>query len=183
MKHLLKNAIVTQIVRKELVEERTLPIQYLPEKVNELIYTNKIITLPLINAEKKVVYKSFGPTMYNFKENDVEKKVINNINNISLGNIIVNNNNTKVINLNNNSNILMPKSEVNYNKNISKEFGPNNNGNLRQDDLNSNMYIENHVNKNENKELLKNSQGFYSSIQTIKIPINKSQVNHYKFKY
>ena len=184
MKHLLKNAIVTQIVRKELVEERrTLPIQYLPEKVNELIYTNKIITLPLINAEKKVVYKSFGPTMYNFKENDVEKKVINNINNISLGNIIVNNNNTKVINLNNNSNILMPKSEVNYNKNISKEFVPNNNGNLRQDDLNSNMYIENHVNKNENKELLKNSQGFYSSIQTIKIPINKSQVNHYKFKY
>jgi hypothetical protein len=110
MKHLLKNAIVTQIVRKELVEERTLPIQYLPEKVNELIYTNKIITLPLINAEKKVVYKSFGPTMYNFKENDVEKKVINNINNISLGNIIVNNNNTKIINLNNNSNILMPKS-------------------------------------------------------------------------
>jgi hypothetical protein len=183
MKHLLKNAIVTQIVRKELVEERTLPIQYLPEKVNELIYTNKILTLPLINAEKKVVYKSFGPTMYNFKENDAEKKVINNINNISLGNIIVNNNNTKVINLNNNSNILMPKSEVNYNKNISKEFVPNNNGNLRQDDLNSNMYIENHVNKNENKELLKNSQGFYSSIQTIKIPINKSQVNHYKFKY
>lgn len=182
MKDLFKEAIVTQIVRKELVEERTLPIQYLPKKVNECIYINKIITLPVINAEKKDIYKSYGPTMHESKENDVEKKVINNINNISLGNIIVNNNNTKVINLNNNSNILIQPNEVNYKKNLSKEINLNNNGNFKKDDLNNNMYIANHVNKNENKELLKNSQGFNSIVHTIKIPINKSQVNHYKFK-
>ena len=66
-------------------------------------------------------------------------------------------------------------------KNIHERSRSTNQNNRYHNQLNNYNNFSN--NKNENKELLKNSQGFYSSIQTIKIPINKSQVNHYKFKY
>ena len=183
MKHIIKNAIVTHIVNKELVEEKTLPIKYLPEKVNELIYTNNIITLPVINTEKKVIYKSHEPIMNELKNNEEEKKVINNINNInnvSLGNIIVNKNdniNTKVIKLNNDSNVFMRPNKPNINHSLNNKFYLNNRGNsynefIKNNNLNNNLNSSN-----------QSSQGKNSQVKTIKIPINKSQVSHNKFKY
>ena len=182
MKHIIKNAIITHIVNKELVEEeKTLPIQYLPEKVNELIYTNNIITLPIISADKKVIYKNNEPIINELKNNEEEKKVINNINNISLGNIIVNNNNinnTKVIKLDNNSNVFIrPNKPNNINHSLNNKFYLNNKSNsynefVKENILNNNLHKSNQSNQGKN-----------SQVQTIRIPIDKSQVAHYKFNY
>ena len=179
MKHIFKNAIITHIVNKALVEEKTLPIQYLPEKVNELISFNKIITLPVINAEKKVIYKNNEPIMNELKNTEEEKKVINNINNINLGNIIVNNNNinAKVIKLNNNSNEIMMTNEPNINHSLNNKFYLNNNGHSYNELINGND-LKNSLNKSN-----QSSQGKNPQVQTIRIPIDKSQIIHNKFNY
>ena len=48
--------VLTQSTQKALIQENTLPLKYLPEKVNKVIYDNNISTLPLIDAGKKITY-------------------------------------------------------------------------------------------------------------------------------
>ena len=51
-------ALLTQSTNKEIIQESTLPLKYLPQKVNKVIYDNNVSTLPLIDAGKKVTYFS-----------------------------------------------------------------------------------------------------------------------------
>ena len=64
--------ILTESTKKTLIQENTLPLKYLPEKVNNVIYDNDINTLPLIDAGKKITY-------INLPENNNETYDINNI--------------------------------------------------------------------------------------------------------
>ena len=48
--------VLTENTQKTLIQENTLPLKYLPEKVNKVIYDNSISTLPLIDAGKKISY-------------------------------------------------------------------------------------------------------------------------------
>ena len=101
----VSNAIITHKINKEIVEENTLPVSYLPEKVNEIIYQSQIIYLPLINMENKDNYKIIQPTINEFKVyvNEGNKNIINN--NINLYNQN-GNNNSKVFDKNNKTNVI-----------------------------------------------------------------------------
>ena len=52
--------LLTQSTNKTLVQERTLPLRYLPPKVNKVIIDNTVSTLPLIDAGKKITYISMN---------------------------------------------------------------------------------------------------------------------------
>lgn len=60
MQNKVANGVVTEKINKEIVEEKTLPVSYLPQKVNQLIYINQIITLPIIFAGKKLLIKALN---------------------------------------------------------------------------------------------------------------------------
>ena len=50
------DTLLTQSTRKALIQENTLPLKYLPQKINKVIYDTNISTLPLIDAGKKFTY-------------------------------------------------------------------------------------------------------------------------------
>ena len=52
--------LLTQSTNKTLVQESTLPLRYLPPKVNKVIIDNTVSTLPLIDAGKKITYISMN---------------------------------------------------------------------------------------------------------------------------
>ena len=52
------DALLTQSTNKAIIQESTLPLKYLPQKVNKVIFDNNVSTLPLIDAGKKVTYYS-----------------------------------------------------------------------------------------------------------------------------
>ena len=49
-------ALLTESTNKTLIQEKTLPLKYLPQKINKVIIDNNINTLPLIDAGKKITY-------------------------------------------------------------------------------------------------------------------------------
>ena len=54
------DTLLTQSTRKALIQENTLPLKYLPQKINKVIYDTNISTLPLIDAGKKVTYENMS---------------------------------------------------------------------------------------------------------------------------
>ena len=54
------DTLLTQSTRKALIQENTLPLKYLPQKINKVIYDTNISTLPLIDAGKKVTYMNMS---------------------------------------------------------------------------------------------------------------------------
>ena len=65
------DTLLTQSTRKALIQENTLPLKYLPQKINKVIYDTNISTLPLIDAGKKVTYVNMSEN-----NNDVYKSNI-----------------------------------------------------------------------------------------------------------
>ena len=65
------DTLLTQSTRKALIQENTLPLKYLPQKINKVIYDTNISTLPLIDAGKKVTYENMSEN-----NNDVYKSNI-----------------------------------------------------------------------------------------------------------
>ena len=85
MEHSVNDAKVYKKINKEIVEVKTLPVSYLPDKVNKLIYFNQIITLPIIFAGNKITYKNYKemvPEINKVKSyaNEFEKNINSNIN-------------------------------------------------------------------------------------------------------
>ncbi len=74
----VNKAIINEVTNKELISENTLPIQYLPEKIHNVIFQEKVITLPIINAGNKVIYKYLEPTVHKYDEYLKEINIINN---------------------------------------------------------------------------------------------------------
>ena len=65
------DTLLTQSTRKALIQENTLPLKYLPQKINKVIYDTNISTLPLIDVGKKVTYENMSEN-----NNDVYKSNI-----------------------------------------------------------------------------------------------------------
>lgn len=65
------DTLLTQSTRKALIQENTLPLKYLPQKINKVIYDTNISTLPLIDAGKKVTYVNMSEN-----DNDVDNSNI-----------------------------------------------------------------------------------------------------------
>lgn len=56
----VNKALVSESTNKVVVQENTLPLQYLPEKVNKVIVDDNVLTLPLIIGRKSVTYSIFN---------------------------------------------------------------------------------------------------------------------------
>ena len=175
IKNSVNNAITNQIINKEIIQENTLPISYLPTKVNELIYLNKINTLPIINAENKVTYKTDEPFIHELKVHDKDENNITN--NINISHNVINNN--IINNINNN-----PE------KNMVHQNMINNTGKTNENDIEKNSYnisIKKNTNKNDiNQRIqikkiidvdspLNQGSGTVSQIQVKKIPVVKTR--------
>jgi hypothetical protein len=61
----VKKPLVNESTNKVLVQETTLPLKYLPEKVNKVIVDTNVGTLPLIIGRKTVTYSSGYDNMNN----------------------------------------------------------------------------------------------------------------------
>ena len=141
MQNKVANGVVTEKINKEIVEEKTLRVSYLPQKVNQLIYINQIITLPIIFAGKKVTYKSFESAIRGFNAfaNQKEKKI--NDNNINIWNSSVNNNSYNFDDLK----ILKVEDNIMQNSQGSVKINSSNNDNLSNtfEKINLNQKLEN----------------------------------------
>ena len=63
----VNKAIVNETTKKIVVSEKTLPVSYLPEKVNKLIVSDQVTTLPLITAGTKATYNTLEPIVHESK--------------------------------------------------------------------------------------------------------------------
>ena len=149
----VNKAIINQIINKEIIQENTLPISYLPSKVNELIYLNKINTLPIINAGNKVTYKTLEPFIH--ESNIHDKKEKNIINNINISNNIIDNSNIfnysvdayknsnySDVDVKNNKGNISPGINYNQEKMMSEGIQRKNNINSKINSLNKEIQAE-----------------------------------------
>jgi hypothetical protein len=60
----IKQPIINKSMSKEIIQENTLPSQYLPEKVNQAIVENSV-TLPLVETKKNITYSTKQNYNYN----------------------------------------------------------------------------------------------------------------------
>ena len=60
----IKQPIINKSMSKEIIQENTLPSQYLPEKVNQPIVENNV-TLPLVETKKNITYSTKQNYNYN----------------------------------------------------------------------------------------------------------------------
>ena len=60
------NAIFNETTNKALISEKTLPVSYLPDKINEVIFDDKITTLPVITkaTESIASYDTLQPIIH-----------------------------------------------------------------------------------------------------------------------
>ena len=180
----VNKAIINETTNKTLITENTLPVSYLPEKVNKLIVSDQVTYLPLTTTEKKITYDITSPLVQEsqiYLNNDNE----NNLNNFSFGQNYFNNNN--ITNVNNNisndivnysndiQNIQGYNSYINYDNNI-------NNGNNYNYNIDNNFYqtapTSNHIIKTK-KLPIENNYGFNYQIQPQIKLINQSQQIYY----
>ena len=93
------NVIFNETTNKALVSENTLPVSYLPDKINELIVDDKVTTLPVITTGSSITHDAvqLQPIIHDVKTyysggesniNDINNINITNYNASSGGNII-----------------------------------------------------------------------------------------------
>jgi hypothetical protein len=59
------NAIFNETTNKALISENTLPVSYLPDKINEVIFDDKVTTLPVItHATESTTYNTLQPIIH-----------------------------------------------------------------------------------------------------------------------
>ena len=59
------NAIFNETTNKALISENTLPVSYLPDKINEVIFDDKVTTLPVITqATESTSYNTLQPIIH-----------------------------------------------------------------------------------------------------------------------
>ena len=139
--YLVNKAIVNETTNKILVSENTLPVSYLPEKVNKLIVEDQVTTLPLIRAGSKTTYSTLEPIIHESKVymKEGSENITNNLNidtntnnnanfdyNQYFSSNTTNNNNINY-NLGNAQNGAIEGSNYNYSYNVVNNNGSSNN--------------------------------------------------------
>ena len=117
---IVNKAIINETTKEIVVSENTLPVSYLPEKVNKLIVSDQVTTLPLITAGSKVTYNTLSPIVH-------ESKVYLKEGTENIANRIESNNNYDYSNLISN-NAGGNNASYNYQYNYSASYTNNNNG-------------------------------------------------------
>ena len=117
---IVNKAIINETTKEIVVSENTLPVSYLPEKVNKLIVSDQVTTLPLITAGSKVTYNTLSPIVHESKVylKEGTENIANNIesnNNYDYSNLISNNTGGN-------------NASYNYQYNYSASYTNNNNG-------------------------------------------------------
>ena len=110
------NVIVNETTNKTLVSENTLPVSYLPDKINDLIYDDKVTTLPLITTGSSITHDpvQLEPIIHKAKTyytgensniNDINNANITNYNysTTNIGNTYSNDYNSSTTNINGNN--------------------------------------------------------------------------------
>ena len=155
----VNKAIINQKTNQILISENTLPVSYLPEKVNKLIVSDQVTYLPLATTEKKVTYNKAKPIIHEskiyIKEGD--ENILNNLNNLYK---INNNYNDSKNLLNNQNNDYTYLTYNNYNNNIGNNYNYN--------------YI---MNNNENYTMNANSQLINNNVTTKRLENNQRYNN------
>ena len=181
------NALLNEFNGKTVVSEKTLPVSYLPEKVNKIIYEEKITTLPIIRANSPPTYKVLKTIVHkpeiiykgeeiiesnaNITNNNynnginIHKSHNNYINNIS----VIRNN---PIQNNNNNNYTEKSGGNNNNFNISGRFNFENNIPSAYKKENSSIIIG-----NPNYNIVSNGNDYFTTQNTEKKAIHISQIN------
>ena len=118
---IVNKAIINETTKEIFVSENTLPVSYLPEKVNKLIVSDQVTTLPLITAGSKVTYNTLSPIIH-------ESKVYFKEGAENIGNTLESNNNYDYSNLISN-NTGGNNASYNYQYNYSSSYTNNNGGN------------------------------------------------------
>ena len=126
----VNKAIFNETVNKILESENTLPVSYLPDKINDVIIDNNVTTLPLITTPNTVSYGSLNPIVHETQtyftgENNNINITGNNMNGFSTDNNI---------NINSTGNMFDYSSNLNSNINANgiinndiNSYGDNNN--------------------------------------------------------
>ena len=130
----VNKAILNETTNKVVVSENVLPVSYLPEKVNKLIVSDQVTTLPLIRAGSKVTYNTLEPIIHESKVyiKDGSENITNNYDNLNINgnttadanfdynNLIANNGETT-------QNGLVEGNNYDYNYNFSSTENQNGN--------------------------------------------------------
>ena len=82
----VNKAILNETTNKVVVSENVLPVSYLPEKVNKLIVSDQVTTLPLIRAGSKVTYNTLDPIIHESKVyiKEGSENITNNYDNLNI---------------------------------------------------------------------------------------------------
>ena len=150
----VNKAIMHEKTNKILISENTLPVSYLPEKINKLIVSD-VTYLPLATTEKKVTYNTVNPIIHepNVFVNKGNENIVSNVNNnnLNLGqNLGWNNvvNNSQSINNNYNYSYNIP-SNINNNSTNDYAYLNYNNYNINgNSNYNYNLKANNNRNNN-----------------------------------
>ena len=124
----VNKAILNEITNKAQISETVLPVSYLPDKVNKLIVSDQVTTLPIIRAGSKVTYNTLEPIVHESKVYIKEGSEANNNNNLNFGTYAASNANFDYNNLmsNNGGNIQNGLTEIN---NYNYDYNTANNNN------------------------------------------------------
>ena len=142
-------AILGETTNEIVMAENTLPISYLPEKVNNIIVEDKIGTLPIINTTiNSGTYKTLEPIIHEPIIHEPKIVYVNENSNIS------NFNNTEIIENNTNSNLAGNNYGIEYNFNTNGKENINNNFQINES-TNNNLIT---TQTTETTKIIQNSQ-------------------------
>ena len=155
----VNKAILNESTVKEQVSETVLPVSYLPEKVNKLIVSDQVTTLPIIRAGSKVVYNTLEPIIHESKVY-IKESSENNTNNLNIGTNAANG------------------ANFDYNNFISNNGGNTQNGLIEGNSYNYD-YNYNYNTTNDNNNWTTSAQSSYSTSNLIQTTTQYNpQVNY-----
>ena len=161
---LYKNAIFNETNSKALVSENTLPVSYLPDKINDVIVDDKVTTLPIITTGNAITHNTvqLQPIIHDIKTYSSNENF--NINDI-------NNNNITDYNTTTNTNIIGNNygSDYNFNTGENISYGGN---------FDSNGIIDNNIITNNNYNDINNIDNNWITTQTTETTTTQYNNNH-----
>ena len=197
----VNKAIMKENTKKIVVSQNTLPVSYLPEKVNKVIVDSNVKTLPLITAGNDFSYNTLQPIVHETKVYLNESSNANNTNSLSGYNFEQTSNNiTNYNNISSNENFDYSNfmantndNSANINYNFESNAGSSQNPYIEGNNYSYNFTTGNNAGNNvyETTKTVtttthtssQNYPGYSFQAQTQQIPITGSQNNQNSFQF
>ena len=197
----VNKAIMKENTKKIVVSQNTLPVSYLPEKVNKVIVDSNVKTLPLITAGNDFSFNTLQPIVHETKVYLNESSNANNTNSLSGYNFEQTSNNiTNYNNISSNENFDYSNfmantndNSANINYNFESNAGSSQNPYIEGNNYSYNFTTGNNAGNNvyETTKTVtttthtssQNYPGYSFQAQTQQIPITGSQNNQNSFQF